>query len=386
MYGEHMPPSCGIRTWPTGGFHLLIQRLRHCPTGSSLAHLESIEHHLYRRVKRDDHDFFLSDSNTTWALFNWSESISTTLEGRTLDIANAMATPLKKVSGNYRLTLKRVRFATAFPPYDDSAEALSENDISPHAGSVCLSLSMTLADPPSHIIRGGPKFPAEAENGSKTPFTTFPLESILPPGLYTAIAHNGPLRRRIQDHSEELEEFRAHVRHAQRLVLGWLATLYHLIIVVVRHVLVCAVVFTSSRVDFTASLKGNTTRHLVWFHRLRTPTNILGMPRETGIKQGTSFPSCAQFGALFSKPVEGFEGTESEPSVEKCPLSAWRRLANNAQATATNSWRVILYQPDGPGPGSRAYGRALHLLTNISTQRAVLDNEHFENGTLGGNS
>ena len=66
---------------------------------------------------------------------------------------------------------------------------------------------MSVPDTPSYIIRGEPKFPAEVENRSRTPFTTFPL----PPGLYMAIAHNGPLRRRIQDHSGELEEFVAHV-------------------------------------------------------------------------------------------------------------------------------------------------------------------------------
>ena len=174
-----------------------------------------------------------------------------------------MATPLRKVSENYRLTVKRVRVATAFPPYDGFVEAfkLSENNISPRADSIRLSLSMSLPDTPSYIIRGEPKFPAEVENGSRTPFTTFPLESILPPGLYTAIAHNGPLRRRIQDHSGELEEFMAHVRHAQRLLLGRLVILYHPIMAVVRHVLVCAVVFTSSRVDLTSFLKGHTS---VW--------------------------------------------------------------------------------------------------------------------------
>jgi len=179
-----------------------------------------------------------------------------------------MATPLRKVSENYRLTLKRVRIATAFPPsYDDFVEALSENNGSPHANPICVSFSMSLADIPSHIVRDRPEFPTEVENRSRTSFTTFPLESILPPGLYTAIAHNGPLRRRIQDHCDELEEFKAHVRRAQRLLLGWLVTLYHLILVVVRYALVCAVTVMSSEVDLTAFLKGYTTRHLAWFHR-----------------------------------------------------------------------------------------------------------------------
>jgi len=169
-----------------------------------------------------------------------------------------MAAPLRKVSDNYHLTLKRVRIATSSPPsYDDFAEALSENNQSPHANPIIVSFSVvSLADIPSHTVRG------EVENGSRTSFMPFPLESILPPGLYTAIAHSGPLRRRIQDHCDELEEFKAHFRRAQRLLLGWLATLYHLILVVVRYALVCIIVVMSSGVDLTAFLKG-TRRGLV---------------------------------------------------------------------------------------------------------------------------
>jgi hypothetical protein len=54
------------------------------------------------------------------------------------------------------------------------------------------------------------------------------------------IAHNSPLRTRIQGHLDELEEFKAHVRRARPLLSGWLVTLYHLILVVVWNALVCA--------------------------------------------------------------------------------------------------------------------------------------------------
>ena len=166
---------------------------------------------------------------------------------------------------------------------------------------------MSVPDTPSYIIRGEPKFPAEVENGSRTPFTTFPLESILPPGLYMAVAHNGPLRRRIQDHSDELEEFMAHVRHAQRLLPGWLATLYHLIMVVVRHVLVCAVVFTSSRVDLTAFLKGHNpvwsgftgcaSLPIFWRYPVK-PGSSRGHPSSSPLAHDLGFCSRSQWKAL----------------------------------------------------------------------------------------
>ena len=304
------------------------RRLQRCPTVSFLGHSSVLG--IGERRKTCVIFLFLHIQILHGLSPTWSESISTTSGRRTLYKTNAMATPLRKVSENYHLTLKWVRITTAFPPsYDDFAEALGENDEPPHANPICVSFSISLADIPSHIVRGRSEFPTKVENRSGTSFTAFPLESILPPGLYTAIAHNGPLRRRIQDHCDELEEFKAHVRHAQRL-LGWLATLYYLILVVVRYALVCAVVVMSSRVvDLTVFLKGYTTRHLAWFHRLRIPAEILGMPCVVRIKQGTSFPSCARFGALFSEPVEVLEGTESEPSVEIRPFSAWRRHFNN---------------------------------------------------------
>ena len=82
----------------------------------------------------------------------------------------------------------------------------------------------------------------EVENDyrSKTFFTSLPWEEIYPPGLYTEIAHNGPLRTRTEGHLDEVEEFKAHVRRARLLLSGWLVTLCHLILVVVWNALVCA--------------------------------------------------------------------------------------------------------------------------------------------------
>jgi hypothetical protein len=82
----------------------------------------------------------------------------------------------------------------------------------------------------------------EVENyyRSKSSFIPLPWEEIYPPGLYTVIAHNGPLRTRIEGHLGESEEFKVHVRRAQLLLPGWLVTLYHLILVVVWNALVCA--------------------------------------------------------------------------------------------------------------------------------------------------
>jgi hypothetical protein len=83
-----------------------------------------------------------------------------------------------------------------------------------------------------------------------------------PPGLYTFIAHNAPLRARIQGHLYESEEFKAHVRRARPLLSGWLVTLYHLMLIVVWNALVCASL-TSLGQRFRAPLKKSTTHRLV---------------------------------------------------------------------------------------------------------------------------
>ena len=91
-----------------------------------------------------------------------------------------MATPLRKVSEDRGLSSDLGAGANRhfFPPpsYDDFAEAMSENKESPHANPILVRFSVSLAGILSHIVRGG------VENGSRTSFTPFPLESILPPG------------------------------------------------------------------------------------------------------------------------------------------------------------------------------------------------------------
>ncbi|KAH9177400.1 hypothetical protein EDB89DRAFT_1936450 [Lactarius sanguifluus] len=85
-----------------------------------------------------------------------------------------MAAPLRNVSLNYHQTLRRIRFRVTI--HDDY-------------------------------------------------YLSFLSRHSYPPGLYTAIAHDGPLRTRIQCFWSELDEFWWHLRHARHLLFGWLATL-----------------------------------------------------------------------------------------------------------------------------------------------------------------
>jgi len=84
--------------------------------------------------------------------------------------------------------------------------------------------------------------PAEVENDyrPKSSFTPFSWEGIYLPGIYTLIAHDSPIRTRIQDHLDEVEEFKVHTQRTQELLSGWLVTLYRLVLVVVWDALVCA--------------------------------------------------------------------------------------------------------------------------------------------------
>jgi hypothetical protein len=153
-----------------------------------------------------------------------------------------MATPLRKVSENFYLTVKRAKIATVVSPY--LAKASSERSKSARANPIGVGISLLSIDIPSSIIqtRGVTRPSAEVQNGyrSNSSFTPLPREGIYPPGLYTAIVHNGPLRTRIQDHLDEIEEFKAHTRCAQELIFGWLVTLYYLVLVVAWNALVCA--------------------------------------------------------------------------------------------------------------------------------------------------
>ena len=85
-----------------------------------------------------------------------------------------------------------------------------------------------------------PPVGAQNKYRSRSSFSPLPWEDSYPSGLYTAIVHNGPLRTRIQDHLDEFEEFKAHLQRAQELFLGWIVTLYSLILVVAWNALVCA--------------------------------------------------------------------------------------------------------------------------------------------------
>jgi len=155
-----------------------------------------------------------------------------------------MATPLRKVSQNFRLTMKRAQIATIVFPFHPDLESLNERNESVHANPIGVGFSSLSADIRLFIVQAKVevKPPAEVENDyrSKSSFTPLPWEEIYPPGLYTVIAHNRPLRTRIQGHLDELEEFKAHVRRVQSLLSGWLVTLYHLMLIVVWNALVCA--------------------------------------------------------------------------------------------------------------------------------------------------
>ena len=84
---------------------------------SSLAHSEGRERPLYLQAKRGIRSsfFFLQIQILRGLSPTWSESLSTTSGRRPLEKTNAMATPLRKVLENHRLTLKRVRIATTSP-------------------------------------------------------------------------------------------------------------------------------------------------------------------------------------------------------------------------------------------------------------------------------
>jgi hypothetical protein len=155
-----------------------------------------------------------------------------------------MATPLRNVSQNFRLTLKRGHIFTGVPSHIPDSEASDERSESTHVNPIGVGFSFLSVDIRSCIDQAkvAVKSPAEVENAyrPKSSFTPFPWEGIYPPGLYTLIAHDSSIRTRIQDHLDEVEEVKAHTKRAQELLSGWLVTLYHLIQVVVWNALVCA--------------------------------------------------------------------------------------------------------------------------------------------------
>jgi hypothetical protein len=150
-----------------------------------------------------------------------------------------MAAPLRKVSENYHQTLKRAQVPAVISPSYDAAKASGEKNKSPLSSPTGVGFSLPLPDILSQIVRDLTKL---IEDWYRPRISSVPffLESALPPGLYTAIAHNGPLRRRIQDNCDEIGEFKAHIRHARGFFLGWLATLYHLTLVAAWYTFVCS--------------------------------------------------------------------------------------------------------------------------------------------------
>jgi hypothetical protein len=172
-------------------------------------------------------------------------------------------------------------------------EALSERSESARENPIGVGFSFSLlsADIFSCIIQArgvtNPPVGVRAYQRSRSSFAHLPWEGIYPSGLYTAIVHNGPLRTRIQDHLDESEELKAHVRRAQELLSGWLVTLYHLMLVVAWNALVCALL-TSFTGGFTVPFKESTIRHLADLYKRHIRARISWIPCTAWIKQAMS--------------------------------------------------------------------------------------------------
>ncbi|KAH9041733.1 hypothetical protein EDB85DRAFT_1377133 [Lactarius pseudohatsudake] len=151
--------------------------------------------------------------------------------------ADAMAAPLRKVSLDYHQTLRRVRFRVTS---DVPLRLHRDNPVIPSHIPETPSDRNTLS---SHTA---PSSAVSAEVHDDY-YLSFLSRRSYPPGLYTAIAHDGPLRTRIQCFWSELDEFWWHLRHARHLLFGWLATLYHLILLVVGYTFVSAFPPNSSK-------------------------------------------------------------------------------------------------------------------------------------------
>ncbi|KAI0255097.1 hypothetical protein BJV78DRAFT_1279696 [Lactifluus subvellereus] len=167
---------------------------------------------MYQYAKRDIHNFSELKYRTDFI--------------QSLHPSGAMAAPLRKVSVNHNLILRRARIAgVAYPQQPGAA-----------VPSLVPESSDGRSKSPLTSSSGATRVRSEGDSSYRSPFT--PLVSSYPPGLYTAVAHNGPLRRRIEDFWDELEEFRGHLRRAQQLLLGWLYTLYQLMLLVGCHMAV----------------------------------------------------------------------------------------------------------------------------------------------------
>ena len=109
----------------------------------------------------------------------------------------------------------QITTSASYPYLSEASSERSESARANHTGVDFFLMSADIRYNPSCIIqaRGMTKSPAEAQNGyrSRSSFSPLPWEDSYPPGLYTAIVHNGPLRKGIQDHLEEFEEFSRHI-------------------------------------------------------------------------------------------------------------------------------------------------------------------------------
>ncbi|KAI0303624.1 hypothetical protein B0F90DRAFT_1707482 [Multifurca ochricompacta] len=127
---------------------------------------------------------------------------------------------------------RRTQSSIAVSPHQD------ESAVPPHVPETSGHHSKSpLATPTGGVTKPTSK----AHNSYIPPTRSFALGSGYLPGLYTAIAHNGDLRRRIQESPDDFEEFQMHLRRVQELLFGWLVMLYHLVVVVTWYTLVIAI-------------------------------------------------------------------------------------------------------------------------------------------------
>ncbi|KAI0303625.1 hypothetical protein B0F90DRAFT_1305407 [Multifurca ochricompacta] len=155
-----------------------------------------------------------------------------------------MAAPLTRVLLSHRKTLGRAKFSTVL------SSQQHESAVPPRV----LETPGGHSRSPLAAPTGGVAKSTSESHRNRMPSITL-LFSVIGylSGRYTAIAHDGNLRRRAEECLDEFEEFQRHLRRAQELLFGWLATFYHLVVVVA----LCGSASPSSRrpVDFTAPLK-----------------------------------------------------------------------------------------------------------------------------------
>jgi len=152
------------------------------------------------------------------------ERLVSDVDGSEAYPTDAMAAPLRKVSLECHQTLRRVQVISGvyLQQHCDNAAApfrvpeLPSDRNTPSSHATPSSEAVTV--------------PAEVQSDYYSPFLLFLSGRSYPPGLYTAIAHDGLLRTRIQCFWSEIDEFWWHFRHARYLLFGFLAALYYLVL------------------------------------------------------------------------------------------------------------------------------------------------------------